>query len=139
MTPKLVAALRLVTQGEKAACKQLGQRQDLLACLVSISQFSLVPALAIETARLIASIVRHAEDAATLAFCIQQQGCLALISSLLNSPHPQVPLNFSLLHLFSQLWLSDLSDLRSSYQLINEAVVVLVLACSSSPRLSITL
>jgi len=107
VTPKLVAALRLVTQGEKAACKQLGQRQDLLACLVSISQFSLVPALAIETARLIASIVRHAEDAATLAFCIQQQGCLPLISSLLNSPHPQ---------------------------LINEAVVVLVLACSSSPK-----
>ena len=93
VTPKLVAALRLVTQGEKAACKQLGQRQDLLACLVSISQFSLVPALAIETARLIASIVRHAEDAATLAFCIQQQGCLALISSLLNSPHPQVSLS----------------------------------------------
>ena len=103
VTPKLVAALRLVTQGEKAACKQLGQRQDLLACLVSISQFSLVPALAIETARLVASIVRHAEDAATLAFCIQQQGCLPLISSLLNSPHPQVSASElqSLAHIFS--------------------------------------
>ena len=134
VTPKLVATLRLVTQGEKAACKQLGQRQDLLACLVSISQFSLVPALAIETARLLASIVRHAEDAATLAFCIQEQGCLALISSLLNSPHPQVFTCRQSQNNLTQPSVIMESDQLSLPQLINEAVVVLALACSSSPR-----
>lgn len=107
VTPKLVATLRLVTQGEGAACRQLGGNRDLLNCLVSISKFSLVPALAIETARLVASLVRYSEDATTLAHCIEAEGCLPLLTSLLNSPHPQ---------------------------LINEVLVVLNIASASSPR-----
>jgi len=106
VTPKLVATLRLVTQGQADECRGLGARPDMLACLVSISQFSLVPALAIETARLVASIVRYSEEPATLAACLQAEGCLPLLTSLLNSPHPQ---------------------------LVNEVVVVLAVACAASP------
>ena len=95
VTPKLVGTLRLVTQGLAGECRALGARwatrlpppptstkspekastchpaprPDLLACLVSISQFSLVPALAIETARLLASIVRWCTSAPSYCSC----------------------------------------------------------------------
>jgi len=106
VTPKLVGTLRLVTQGDRSACSELGSNKDLLACLVRISQFSLVPALAIETARLMASIVRYSEDVNILVSCLEVEGSLYLLTSLLNSPHPQ---------------------------LINEVLVVLNIGCATNP------
>jgi hypothetical protein len=103
VTPKLVATLRLVTQGNSPVCCSLGQDPHLLPCLARIGKLSIVPGLTIEVARLACSLVRYSNEFSVICNALDSN-CLPLITSLLNSSHPQllneviVFLNFAAAH-----------------------------------------
>jgi len=89
VTPKLLSTLRLVTQGDEQSCKRIGRDGELLQGLVKIAQISIVPALNIETTRLLSSIVRYAKDSAVVENIVDND-VTPLLLGLLNSPHPQL-------------------------------------------------
>jgi len=89
VTPKLLSTLRLVTQGDEQSCKRIGRDGELLKGLVKIAQISIVPALNIETTRLLSSIVRYAKDSAVVENVVDND-ITPLLLGLLNSPHPQL-------------------------------------------------
>jgi len=89
VTPKLLSTLRLVTQGDEQSCARIGRDKELLQGLVKIAQISIVPALNIETTRLLSSIVRYAKDSAVVESIVDND-VTPLLLGLLNSPHPQL-------------------------------------------------
>jgi len=105
VTPKLLSTLRLVTQGDCQSCSRIGSDKQLLESLVKIAQISIVPALNIETTRLISSLIRYSKDKNVMENSIEAD-VTPLLLGLLNSPHPQ---------------------------LINEMVVALNLAAANRP------
>jgi len=89
VTPKLLSTLRLVTQGDQQSCIKIGRDGDLLKSLVKIAQISIVPALNIETTRLLSSVIRYAKDSEVIENVIEND-VTPLLLGLLNSPHPQL-------------------------------------------------
>merc|ERR550519_1727441 len=107
LTPKVTATLRLVSQNNKAVSAKLGLNAVLVKCVADLSENSIVPALAIEGARLLCSLVRYSQSL-DVARTAVEAGAVKLLSSLLKSPHPQ---------------------------LNNETIVALTLATASKPPL----
>merc|ERR1719508_146551 len=89
VTPKVTATLRLVSQNNKSVSAKLGLNGVLVKCLVDLSENSIVPALAIEGARLLCSLVRYSQSLEVARTAVEAGGA-KLLSSLLTSPHLQL-------------------------------------------------
>jgi len=89
VTPKLMSTLRLVTQGKESASLQLGNNDSLVEGVIKIGDYSLVPGLGIEAARLMSSIIRYSKDASVASRAVRFRATKMMIS-LLNSPHSQL-------------------------------------------------
>jgi len=89
VTPKLLATLRLVSQGSQEVSQELGADSRLLKRLAELGAVSVVPGLAIEVARLACSIVRYAGNSSTVSNVIDAQ-LVKVVLPLLNSSHPQL-------------------------------------------------
>lgn len=89
VTPKVVATLRLVSQNNPAVSGKMGLNAGLVKSLIDLSENSIIPALAIEAARLLSSLVRYSQSKEVLRDVVEAGGT-KLLSSLLKSPHPQL-------------------------------------------------
>jgi len=89
VTPKVVATLRLVSQNNKVVSSKMGVNAVLVKSLIDLSENSIIPALAIEGARLLSSLVRYSQSKDVLRTVVEAGGT-KLLSSLLKSPHPQL-------------------------------------------------
>lgn len=84
-------------QGRKVESTALGRNEAFLKAVVKIGQFSLVPGLNIEAARMMSSLIRYSKDGEVLSLA-SSSNATSLMLGLLNSQHSQL-LNESLVAL----------------------------------------